>query len=535
MVSKTATKMETFETPFPHGFLYGEYGVGVTPKSVHELDIIRLSISIREKANWSEKMNDPTIVAKWKAEIADTISQSDKKFDYVLAELGHYLSTKDGSIEVAAVDYTWQSDALIDNKLRDDFMECVRVLEDVPDSKKDWHPGSNNQVLDLVHPSLFCFVAGRTKVLAKPMPPLCPEKLLKFATDDEFLSLEDGLKLALQTTASLPGYTKSAKFQWLPSEFHVDESGAVQISSYINNLHPEHHPKLYVCIEKIFEKFVPMFSKVLTDLRNPRNNRVAINYYDTFEYGEEREDEEAEIIRKPVELPTFQPPPAPAKIVNLNGRDLQVIVKLANIHLTPDQPEYPGGSWHIEGMANERIVASGIYYYSSSNITESRLNFRQAICEPDYEQYDHEGVDLLYKLQNEEALNQFLGSIITKEGRCIVFPNTLQHQVAPFKLEDSTRDGHRKILVFFLVDPSVKILSTSRVPPQQKSWFKESVDSQGVTFPVALVHKIVDLMEWPMSLEEAKKHRDELMNERKVFLNKSNEEYFERPFYLCEH
>lgn len=85
-------------------------------------------------------------------------------------------------------------------------------------------------------------------------------------------------------------------------------------------------------------------------------------------------------------------------------------------------------------MANERIVASGIYYYSSSNITESRLHFRQAICEPDYEQYDYEGVDLIYKLQNEQALNQYLGSIITKEGRCIAFPNTLQHQVAPFKV-----------------------------------------------------------------------------------------------------
>ncbi|XP_037043321.1 uncharacterized protein LOC119079482 [Bradysia coprophila] len=527
--------METFATPFPHGFIYGEYGVGVVPKSVDELDMIRLSISIREKPNWSDKMNDPIIVAKWKAEIADSMSQSDKKFDYVLAELSHYLSIKDGSIEVAAVDGTWQSDTLIDNELRKTFIEEVSDLENVPDSEKDWHPGSNNQVLDLVHPSLFCFVAGRTRVTSKPMPSFCPEKLLKFADSDEYLPLDDGLKFALEPTASLPGYTKSAKFQWLPSEFHVDESGGVKIDSYINNLHPECYTKLYQCIEKIFEKFVPMFNKVLTDLRNPRKNRVEINYDDTFEYGEERENEEAERIRKPVKLPHFEPPPAPEKIVKLNGRDLQVIVKLANIHLTPDQPEYPGGSWHIEGMANERIVASGIYYYSSNNITESRLNFRHAVREPDYEQYDHEGVDLIYKLQNEEGLNQFLGSIITKEGRCIVFPNTLQHQVAPFKLEDSTRDGHRKILVFFLVDPSVKILSTSQVPPQQKSWFKQSVESPDVRFPVELVHKIVGFMEWPMELDEAKRHRDELMNERKVFVDKSNQEYFERPFYLCEH
>ena len=30
---------------------------------------------------------------------------------------------------------------------------------------------------------------------------------------------------------------------------------------------------------------------------------------------------------------------------------LQVIVKLANIHLTPEKPEYKGGNWHaMEGL-----------------------------------------------------------------------------------------------------------------------------------------------------------------------------------------
>jgi hypothetical protein len=29
---------------------------------------------------------------------------------------------------------------------------------------------------------------------------------------------------------------------------------------------------------------------------------------------------------------------------------IQVIVKLANIELTPEKPEYEGGTWHIEGQ-----------------------------------------------------------------------------------------------------------------------------------------------------------------------------------------
>ena len=53
---------------------------------------------------------------------------------------------------------------------------------------------------------------------------------------------------------------------------------------------------------------------------------------------------------------------------------------------------YNGGSWHVEGMKNESIVASGIYYYHSENITSSYLNFRTAVSEPNYEQGDDNGV-----------------------------------------------------------------------------------------------------------------------------------------------
>jgi hypothetical protein len=85
----------------------------------------------------------------------------------------------------------------------------------------------------------------------------------------------------------------------------------------------------------------------------------------------------------------FTPVPHPKTRVDLRGRNLQVIVKLANIHLTPEKLEYNGGVWHVEGMENERIVATGIYYYHMDNITESQLSFRRSVNEPGYEQSDH--------------------------------------------------------------------------------------------------------------------------------------------------
>lgn len=50
----------------------------------------------------------------------------------------------------------------------------------------------------------------------------------------------------------------------------------------------------------------------------------------------------------------FKPPREPEHCVNLRkdygDRGLQIIVKLANIHLTPEKPEYNGGTWHVEGQ-----------------------------------------------------------------------------------------------------------------------------------------------------------------------------------------
>ena len=35
--------------------------------------------------------------------------------------------------------------------------------------------------------------------------------------------------------------------------------------------------------------------------------------------------------------------------VSLKGTTMQCVIKLANIVLTPEKPEYPGGKWNVEG------------------------------------------------------------------------------------------------------------------------------------------------------------------------------------------
>ena len=167
------------------------------------------------------------------------------------------------------------------------------------------------------------------------------------------------------------------------------------------------------------------------------------------------------------------------------SRRLQVIVKLANIHLTPDKPSYDGGSWHVEGLLNEHICATALFYYDNDNITESQLSFRAKcnregaakdfpdILPVDYFQDDHRAIRRVFAIDTRDSTLQQMGGVLTRAGRALFFPNIYQHRVSPFRLADPTRPGHRKILALFLVDPAVPVIPTANVPPQQASWWHD--------------------------------------------------------------
>ena len=283
-------------------------------------------------------------------------------------------------------------------------------LESVPDSEKDWHPGSDGKVLDLVHPSLFPVIYGLT----------C-------TTSGETIEPPEN-----------KGIFSSQRFQWLPSDFYVADDGSVSLKSpYINNIHPEDHAALHNVVPKIVERAVPLFEWVLSDLARNKQLPTRMDLHGKkfpscvwadgvsnhcssemvnadLELVQEvwpDEDEEAAIEaevnrleqeRRPEDpyvyfdrivrfkfydrQPKKWPDSLPAydgglndvkKTITLRGRTLQLIVKLANIVLTPEKPEYPGGKWHVEGvtsrafpeqvaehtlgMDNEAIVATFIY------------------------------------------------------------------------------------------------------------------------------------------------------------------------------
>lgn len=158
-----------------------------------------------------------------------------------------------------------------------------------------------------------------------------------------------------------------------------------RILTYINNLHPKHHPKLYSLIENIIGAAIPLWELTLAlanggplydSPRRVQYTRCEYNHEDGYsedydDYPEQEEEEdgyeyeerldrwEKERNEKRKDILPEPPSDFDPKLLDgerfimkekFEGKPLQIIVKLANIELTPERPEYGGGTWHVEGM-----------------------------------------------------------------------------------------------------------------------------------------------------------------------------------------
>jgi hypothetical protein len=84
-------------------------------------------------------------------------------------------------------------------------------------------------------------------------------------------------------------------------------------------LHPIKFKNLYSTIGQIFEQFVPMFNKVLTDMVNPTDSLIEVDPYDWYENrGDDDDEDDDEKKLKPIPIPPFVAPKEPS---NPGNRD----------------------------------------------------------------------------------------------------------------------------------------------------------------------------------------------------------------------
>ena len=552
-------KIKKAVSPFTHPFVTAwssdKSAALQSPRCLDEKKIIALSNAIREKPEWWLKYKNPEIVAKWRKEMEDQEVGADI-IVFVLHELEFYdnLRKKTGeTFQIGCNDYVVIGDKIVPSELKQQLRESVAPLENVSDHLKDWHPGSDEQVLDLVPPSLYPYQYGIT-----PRIPDTESVGLSAQYEGKNQVIAPKFDIEKHTIKNeFRPYGVSRRFQWLPSNFDISEDGKkVTISSYINNLHPVNHKDLYQPIADIFALAIPGINLCLSQYASPEyirldpfDNPNGLYLEDVPDFGSASDEDalydEYMENRRPAPVKVkWEGEPKDRIDFSVNGRKLKVITKLANIELSPEKPDYKGGSWHVEGQINEDIVATVIYYYNSENITTSKLGFRAAYEDPGYEQGDVVGVREIFGLNDEDRMQEEVGSIEAIEDRIVVFPNIMQHRVSPFSLADKTKPGHRKILCFFIVDPfNNNVVSTDQVPPQQADWWNEKIWNDNTTLtqklPTELLDNILEKVEWPMSLKAAKVVREELMAERSLNEKSADDdEYdgaFSRTFSLCEH
>lgn len=140
---------------------------------------------------------------------------SQKMVDWCIDELRYKakIFEETGAISVYNGDVV-KSDTAISPSLKAALREAVAPLEDVSERQKDWHPESDEKVLDLVHPSLFPLVYGRSRIV--------PDGLV--GLDDCIDRCGEGVTLPIptETTSSTPGSDPfSKKFQWLPCDVDI--------------------------------------------------------------------------------------------------------------------------------------------------------------------------------------------------------------------------------------------------------------------------------------------------------------------------
>jgi hypothetical protein len=159
---------------------------------------------------------------------------------------------------------------LVSPELHEKLRNAFATLQRDQAVSPDWHPNSNDMVRNLVHPSMYPLVYGRSRVF-----------------DEEVVGVKDAIdkwagkgKVIGKNIPGPPGRFDqpvgvhpyggpapdywSVNYQWLPANLAFQRDGSLRFTSYINNLHPTRYPEIYCTIEELIEASLPIWDQCLS-------------------------------------------------------------------------------------------------------------------------------------------------------------------------------------------------------------------------------------------------------------------------------
>ncbi|KAJ5963897.1 uncharacterized protein N7479_003773 [Penicillium vulpinum] len=544
----------------------------LTLREIHMVEFMEYLTDIPE---WWKKVFDPKTQEEWKKAALDsgkdiTLNMAEWIIDELQFKAMIYETTD--VVALYSGDVTKSDTNLPDSLLRD-MCTQFKVLEYDFKEMQYYHPGGLGKERDLISMALYPLVYGTSRILTDRIIGL--DDALKYAGKGEVIPCpkdtgitREDIAWRVSARSDIKVRPYSRNYQILPSDWELREDGQWHIATYINNLHPVKHRNIYKLLEQAFNCVIPQWNATLTPLKDMLHSRARIEYHKAEYYPvpkevtaqapqiqpreaqtefDERMDkwrmENYRAIQPDVGkfIPWAVPPwlmdklpkdlPSAVRIergVDLNRdykeRGLQVITRLLGVDLTPEDPSFET-DWHVEGTMNEHICAAAIISYDHTNVLDPCMQFRNMVESDMLSEIEHEPNDFIwlrqvFGLENGEPAIQYPGSIQAGVGRVIMYPSTIQHKFTRFELKDKAKPGHARAMVFFLVDPNIRIISTANIPPQRLDWAKDIPETkQGVKADLAkaALDNMKSKGDMPMSLEEAMDTRLKVLQEVEEF------------------
>ncbi|TIA06158.1 hypothetical protein D6C83_08728 [Aureobasidium pullulans] len=387
--------------------------------------MLGLMNDLTEEHGWHKNIFDDNLMVDWRMQALSRPLISPKAWDWCLAELQDkalYFEQTGNIVVFNTGAGIVKSDAVAE-MIQTELRDAAKLLE------ADEKAPRQQVVLNIVDPSLFPLVYGRTRVLMDLGR--CLNVRLAISALGTFAGIHYGRR-------RLP---REQRTPTMKDVDFINNSGTdVRITSYVNNLHPIRSRALYGTIEKLISQSIEPWNQILikqnrgrTPIRirtygvKPDNERPKWATWDNLRKLESdrsnttfkeavnkiKEGLSKALYTKWKRLRTWRhPEPGTAfsfddwkagragktiidrkiddpdfntcynfyKVAlqdSFRKKGLQVVVKISSVELTLEDLAYGGTDWHLDGMLNDHIVASALYVFDVKNVTEARLSFRQ--------------------------------------------------------------------------------------------------------------------------------------------------------------
>ncbi|KAL4811967.1 hypothetical protein BDW67DRAFT_189146 [Aspergillus spinulosporus] len=215
--------------------------------TVKELEILALINKLTDQPDWHHAVFDQQVTAQWReSAVASSSLINDKTWDWCLEELQDKARQfdRDGHLVVFNTSSgVYKSDTAINSDLKSRLLNSVDLL-----SHQAIRHKQESTVVNLVDPSLFPLVYGRTKILDGGQ-----------SCGMDKHSWSSRSKEGPLVSEPPPNWQKGAQ--------SVDFTGPpgstdVQIASYINNLHPVNRDT-YSAIEAVISSSIKQWNEIL--------------------------------------------------------------------------------------------------------------------------------------------------------------------------------------------------------------------------------------------------------------------------------